>query len=94
MREENSYDFYAIINMGFKSTWRVVNNMDKEFMLTLREVDNDLIVTKHKQKYCHDANIETLNQQIVNTSSKRKALEEMAKRLRKLFVVYYRKICF
>ena len=52
-------------------------------MLSMGEVDN-VTVTKHVKEHCHNANVEQLNRQIVSTSCKRKAIDDLSEKPAKI----------
>nr|CAI5849718.1 unnamed protein product [Callosobruchus analis] len=63
--------------------WICLNQKCKSFILSLGEMEN-VTVTKHITEHCHEANLEKLNRQIVTSSCKRKATEDLSEKPAKI----------
>lgn len=76
------YSFQKNLKSGEKR-WTCINKKCKSYVLSMGEADN-LTVTKHVREHCHNANVEQLNRQIVSTSCKRKATNDLSEKPAKI----------
>nr|CAI5853672.1 unnamed protein product [Callosobruchus analis] len=76
------YSFQKCLKSG-ERRWICLNKKCKSFILSLGEMEN-VTVTKHITEHCHEANLEKLNRQIVSSSCKRKATEDLSEKPAKI----------
>lgn len=76
------YCFHKCLKSGEKR-WTCTNKKCKSFILSLGEMKN-ITITKYIEEHCHDANIEKLNRQIVSSSCKREAVEDLSEKPAKI----------
>nr|CAI5835056.1 unnamed protein product [Callosobruchus analis] len=76
------YSFQKCLKSG-ERRWICLNKKCKSFILSLGEMEN-VTVTKHITEHCHEANLEKLNRQIVSSSCKREATEDLSEKPAKI----------
>lgn len=78
------FSFHKKIKSTGESLWKCVNRVCKCTVHTLGELCSTLVITRSSGEHCHQANLVALNRQIINSSCKRKAIDDLSEKPAKI----------
>lgn len=78
------YNLKKVLKTSNEHVWVCVDRKCKATIYTLGPFDQNVVLNKCELEHCHEADVASLERQIVSTSCKRKATEDIAEKPSKL----------